>query len=228
MQQNIKLAVDAVVFGYEKQQLKVLLIRQSFGSATKKWALVGGLVQTRERLIDAVRREVQEEAGVTIQYLEQLYTFGDDPERDHRGRVVSVSYFALVNSLEYELKAGFDAEEAGWFGLNEMPELAFDHNIIIATARERLMNKLKYQPVGFELLPDRFLFSELEQLYSCILERTIDRRNFRKKILSLGFVEETADSIQPAVGRPARLYRFNQEKYNELMRVGFNLDLKFV
>lgn len=228
MNQNIKLAVDAVVFGYEKQDLKVLLIRQGFGLLKQQWALVGGLVRDDESLIDAVKREIREEASVTVQYLEQLYTFGDIIDRDHRGRVVSVSYVALVNSLDYTLSAGSDAEDVGWFSLSEVPSLAFDHNKILEVALERLRSKLRYQPIGFDLLPPKFLFSELEQLYSIILEKKIDRRNFRKKILGLGFVEETEESVRLLAGRPARLFQFNKDKYNEFLSTGFHLEIKFV
>ena len=192
MKQNIKVAVDAIVFGYANNTLNVLLIKQKFGLLKGKWALVGGFVKDDETLQKAVNRELQEEAGIKVNYLEQLYTFGDNIKRDPRFRVISIAYFALVNSTKLILKADTDAEDAAWFPVNDLPELAFDHKLILKTAHQRLQGKLTYQPVGFDLLPREFLFSDLENLYCTILEKEIDRRNFRKKILSFGIVEETS------------------------------------
>ncbi len=225
--QNIKIAVDAIVFGYTDNKLNVLVIKQKYGILKNQWALVGGFVQDKESLNDAVNRELQEEAGIKVNYLEQLYTFGDDIDRDPRFRVVSVAYFALVNSTKLVLKADTDAEDAKWFPINELPDLAFDHQSILQTAQNRLQSKLTYQPIGFDLLPKEFLFSELENLYCTILEKEIDRRNFRKKILSFGIVEETEKFGNKIKGRPAKLYRFNKLKYNKLVKNGFLFDINF-
>jgi 8-oxo-dGTP diphosphatase len=226
--QNIKIAVDAIVFGYTQQQLQILLIKQKYGMLKGQWALVGGFVQNNEGLTKAIERELQEEAGLKVNYLEQLYSFGDAIDRDPRFRVISVAYFALLNSTERLLEAGSDAQEAHWFAIDDLPDLAFDHAEIIRMALQRLRNKLKYQPVGFDLLPDAFLFSDLENLYCLILNQDIDRRNFRKKILSLGLVEETEDFAPKSKGRPAKLYRFNKEKYQQLSKDGFLLDTNFM
>ncbi len=225
--QNIKIAVDAIVFGYTENKLNVLLIKQKYGILKNQWALVGGFVKDKESLNDAVNRELQEESGIKVNYLEQLYTFGDNIVRDPRFRVVSVAYFALVNSTKLVLKADSDAEDAKWFSINELPNLAFDHQSILETARNRLQSKLTYQPIGFDLLPKEFLFSELENLYCTILEKEIDRRNFRKKILSFGIVEETEKFGNKIKGRPAKLYRFNKLKYNQLVDNGFLFDINF-
>ena len=227
IKQNIKLAVDAIVFGYAENQLNVLLIKQKFGLLKNQWALVGGFVKDNETLNEAVNRELQEEAGIKVNYLEQLYTFGDNIERDPRFRVVSVAYFALVNSTKLVLSADSDAEDARWFPVNELPDLAFDHNLIIQTAQKRLQSKLTYKPIGFDLLPKEFLFSELENLYCIILEKEIDRRNFRKKILSFGIVEETEKFGTKIKGRPAKLYRFNKLKYSKLEKEGFLFEINF-
>lgn len=227
IEQNIKLAVDAIVFGYADNKLNVLLIKQKFGDLKKQWALVGGFVKDNESLIDAVTRELQEEAGIKVNYLEQLYTFGDNIERDPRLRVVSVAYFALVNSTKFILKADTDAEDAKWFPITELPTLAFDHKLIVQTALQRLQNKLSYQPIGFDLLPKEFLFSELENLYCTILEKELDRRNFRKKILSFGIIEETKKVCNKKNGRPAKYFRFNKHKYNKLNKDGFLFDIYF-
>ncbi|UUV22094.1 NUDIX hydrolase [Paenimyroides aestuarii] len=227
LKQNIKLAVDAIVFGYADNKLNVLLIKQKFGILKNQWALVGGFVKDNETLNDAVNRELKEEAGIKVNYLEQLYTFGDNINRDPRFRVVSVAYFALINSTKLILKADSDAEEAKWFPINNLPELAFDHKEIIATAQLRLQSKLTYQPIGFDLLPKEFLFSELENLYCTILNKEIDRRNFRKKILSYDIIEETEKYGNKIKGRPAKLFRFNKQKYSKLHKSGFLFEINF-
>jgi len=225
--QNIRVAVDAIVFGYQNSQLYVLLIQQKFGSAESYWALPGGLVKNDEPLKDAVKRELKEETNVDVDYFEQLFTFGDDVNRDPRNRVVSVAYFALVDPSKLEIKADSDAEKVQWFKINEVPKLAFDHNNILKKAEERLKAKLTYEPIGFDLLPKEFLFSELENLYCTILEKEIERRNFRKKILSFGIVEETENYSPIKTGRPAKLFRFNKLKYKELTEEGFHFEIKF-
>jgi 8-oxo-dGTP diphosphatase len=227
IQQNIKIAVDAIVFGYAENKLHVLLIKQKFGALKNQWALVGGFLKDGETLTQAVTRELREEAGITVNYLEQLYTFGDDIHRDPRYRVVSVAYFALVNAAHFTLVADTDAEDAKWFAVADLPQLAFDHKQIIQTALRRLQSKLTYQPVGFDLLPKEFLFSELENLYCCILEKEIDRRNFRKKILSFGIIEETEKFSEKKNGRPAKLFKFNKLKYNRLIKNGFLFEINF-
>jgi len=226
IQQNIKVAVDAIVFGYAHNSLNVLLIKQKFGELKNQWALVGGFVKDDETLQEAVNRELEEEAGIRINYLEQLYTFGG-LDRDPRGRVISVAYFALVNSTELTPIPDTDAEEAQWFPIKNLPALAFDHQEIIQTAYKRLQSKLTYQPIGFDLLPKAFLFSDLENLYCTILEKEIDRRNFRKKILSFGIVEETELFSGKKSGRPAKLFQFNYQKYNNLAKEGFLFEIKF-
>ncbi|CAD0001088.1 NUDIX hydrolase [Flavobacterium chungangense] len=225
--QNIRVAVDAIVFGYQHNQLYVLLIQQKFGTKESYWALPGGLVKNDESLQDAVKRELKEETNVTVTYFEQLFTFGDDVNRDPRNRVISVAYFALVDPSKLTIKADSDAEHAQWFKINEVPTLAFDHNSILKKAIERLKAKLTYEPVGFDLLPKEFLFSELENLYCTILEKEIDRRNFRKKILSFEIIEETEQFGSSKSGRPAKLFKFNKLKYNELTKKGFHFEIKF-
>ncbi len=227
MLQNIRIAVDAVVFGYQNSRLYVLLIRQKFGQEEAYWALPGGLVHDDEPLIDAVKRELHEETNVAVNYLEQLYTFGDDTGRDSRNRVISVAYFALIDSSKTEIKAATDAENVQWCAIDEVPALAFDHNLIINTAFARLKAKLTYQPVGFDLLPAEFLFSELENLYCIILQKEIDRRNFRKKIMSFGIVEDTGHLSDKKEGRPAKLFRFNKAKYQAMEKEGFHFEIKF-
>ncbi|MBO6515438.1 MAG: NUDIX hydrolase [Bacteroidia bacterium] len=225
--QNIKIAVDAVVFGYDTSNgLSLLLIRRKFDPYQGSWALPGGFVLDAESLEEAVTRELKEETGVHINYLEQLYTFGS-PKRDPRQRIVSVSYFAIVReSAHQEPEATTDASDAAWFNVTELPNLAFDHQTIVNTAIERLRSKVRYNPVGFELLDTKFPFSDLEKLYSSLLDRPVDRRNFKKKIMSLGILDELNEKApHKGAGRPGRLYRFNRKRYDELVRDGFHFEL---
>jgi len=228
--QNIKIAVDAIVFGYQSNQLFVLLVKQKFGPLKDTWCLPGGFVREDEGLEQAVIRELDEETGITVNYLEQLYTFGDDLNRDPRFRTISVAYFALADPSKLVLKTitDTDADKAQWFSIDELPKLGYDHLEITQAALKRLKNKLSYQPIGFDLLPSLFPFSELENLYTTILSNEIDRRNFRKKILSFGFIEETDQYETSKTGRPAKLFRFNKEKYKAINEDKFLFEIKFV
>jgi 8-oxo-dGTP diphosphatase len=224
--QNIKVAVDAVVFGYtSKEGLSVLLIKRNVQPFKNSWALPGGLVGDDESLEEAVQRELKEETGVNINYLEQLYSFGQ-PGRDPRNRVISITYYGLVKPEAFELYADTDAADVAWFNIKKLPELAFDHKEILTAAHERLKSKMLYQPVGFELLEEKFPFSELEKLYMAVLDRPIDRRNFKKKVIKFGFLEETAEKqALEGAGRPGNLFRFNEKKYFQLQKDGINFEI---
>ena len=216
---QISVAVDAVVFGYSAEDgVSVLLIRRKYEPFKQKWALPGGFVQPDESLETSVQRELQEEAGIRVQYLEQLYSFGK-PDRDPRRRIISITYFAVVRSSLYsQLKASTDADSAQWFPMQELPALAFDHRDILRMAVERLRLKMRYEPIGFELLDRRFPFSHLEKLYTVLLGHEIDRRNFSKKIMALGILDETGEfASREGKGRPAKLYEFNRKRYRELL-----------
>lgn len=224
--QNIKVAVDAIVFGFDTQTIYVLLIQQKFGTNKLQWALPGGLVRDNEALIDAVLRELKEETNVKLNYIEQFFTFGDDIKRDPRNRVVSVAYFGLVDATKLSIIADTDALHVAWVPIDNIPKLAFDHRKMITIALKQLKHKLTYQPIGFDLLPKEFLFSDLENLYCTILKKEIDRRNFRKKIMSLGIVEQTDKLVSQKKGRPAKLFQFNQKKYKALEKDGFYFEIK--
>ena len=218
--QSIKLTVDAVVFGYESiPKISVLLVKRKFEPYQGSWAIPGGFVKDNESLEDAVYRELKEETGVDIGYLEQLYTFGK-PDRDPRERIVSVAYFGLVRPDIYKIIASSDAQEVGWFDINDLPYLAFDHQDILEMAIKRLRAKITYEPIGFELLDKRFPFSDLENLYSTLLGREIDRRNFRKKIMSFGMLDELDEKVSKGAGRPANLFQFNKKRYFQLKEEG--------
>ena len=223
----IKVTVDAIVFGYSKKDgVSVLLIQRKYDPFKNSWAIPGGFVLEEESLEEAVRRELIEETGIAVNYLEQLYTFGE-PERDPRQRIISVAYFGLVKTAHYqELKASTDAENAKWFSIKKIPVLAFDHKQILSVALDRLKSKIRYQPIGFELLDKKFPFSDLEKLYTALLDREINRRNFSKKILSFGFLEETGElSVSTGKGRPSKMYQFNQKRYRELLKEGFHFEI---
>jgi len=225
--QNIEFAVDAIVFGYNKEDgVRLLLIKRKYDPFKGEWAIPGGFVLDNESLEDAVERELQEETGVKINYLEQLYTFGK-PDRDPRRRIISVAYFGLVKSSQFEkLNATTDAEEAQWFNINALPKLAFDHQEILNMAIERLRAKITYQPIGFELLEQKFPFSDLEHLYAALLDRPIDRRNFKKKVMSLGILEELDEKAKSTgAGRPGNLFQFNKTTYTRLLKEGMHFEI---
>jgi 8-oxo-dGTP diphosphatase len=214
------LTVDCVVFGLDVSDLKVLLIQRRLTPFQHGWALPGGFVRVDETLDAAARRELAEEAGVTDVYLEQLYTFGA-LARDPRERVVTVAYYALAKLSDHRIRAATDAMGVGWFALDDLPKLAFDHAEIIATARERLRGKVRYAPIGFELLPPRFSLTQLQRLYELVRGEALDKRNFRKKILSMDLLVETDEVEQGVRHRAARLYRFDRKKYEKLAKQGF-------
>jgi len=215
------LTVDIVLFGFDEGDLKVLLIQRDLKPFKKQWALPGGFVRLVETLEDAALRELREETGVTDVFLEQLYSFGA-VDRDPRERVVTVSFYALVKLTDYDVKAATDARNAAWFPVDEMPTLAFDHEEILRTALQRLKGKVRYEPVGFELLPPKFTLSELQHLYEVCLEQPIDKRNFRKKILGMGLLIKTDEIQKDVAHRAARLYQFDEKKYRQLKKRGFS------
>ncbi|HHC79711.1 MAG TPA: NUDIX hydrolase [Flavobacteriia bacterium] len=222
--QTIRLSVDAVVFGYEDGKISVLLIKRKFQPFKNEWAIPGGFVKNTESLEASVERELQEETGIKINYLEQLYTFGN-PSRDPRGRVVSVAYVGLVRPNMFKISAATDAKQVQWFNINDLPKLAFDHKEILATAVKRLQAKITYEPIGFELLDKKFPFSDLEKLYTTLLGRSIDRRNFRKKIISLNVLDELDEKVSKGSGRPANLFQFNKKRYFQLKKEGIIFEI---
>lgn len=226
-------AVDCVVFGISGDELQVLLVERGTEPFKGYPALPGGRVEVKdegdqgEDLERAARRELREETGIEVDYLEQLYTFGT-PGRDPRGRVISVAYFALVRSKDHVAHAGSDAASAEWWSVKNTlitkNGLAFDHNKILSVAYERLQTKIRYAPLGFNLLPPKFTLGELQRLYEAILMRPLDKRNFRKRILSMGILAE-AGRQQNVPHRAATLYRFDKKTYDRAVRGGFNFEI---
>src|SRR5580658_4345192 len=218
------LTVDCVVFGFDGGELKILLIQRALEPFKGRWALPGGFVRVDETIDDAAHRELAEETGLKDVFLEQLYTFGAI-SRDPRERVVSVAHYALVKLSDHRAKAATDAANAEWFPISKAPKLAFDHADILATALARLKGKVRYQPIGFELLPPKFTLSELQHLYEAILETNLDKRNFRKKVLGFDLLVPLKEARMAGRHRPAQLFCFDSEKYEKLKKHGFHFEL---
>lgn len=218
------LTVDMVIFAMGEESLQVLLIQRKEPPFRGKWALPGGFVRVDESLDDAAQRELREETGVAGLFLEQLHTFGD-LNRDPRERVVTVAYYALINPRGYVLQASTDAEDARWHSVRHLPPLAFDHAKIVDLAQQRLRSQVRYQPIGFELLPEQFTLRQLQHLYEQVLGRSLDKRNFRKKVLSMKFILETKERERAVPHRAARYYRFDKRKYQRLLKQGFHFEI---
>ncbi len=219
------LTVDCIVFGLNAQQeLKVMLIQRNIPPFQGQWAIPGGFVRIDETLEEAALRELQEETGIHHIFLEQLYTFGD-LGRDPRDRTVTVAYFALINLVEQKIQASTDARAAEWFAISNIPQLAFDHNQILQIAIARLRSKIRYEPIGFELLPQNFSLSQLQRLYETVLDRPLDKRNFRKKILGMDLLIDTGKVEHNVAHRAAKLYKFDENKYLQLKQKGFNFEI---
>ncbi|MDP3723947.1 MAG: NUDIX domain-containing protein [Candidatus Omnitrophota bacterium] len=220
------LTIDCVVFGLdvEEKDLKVMLIQRDIPPFQGQWALPGGFVRMDETLEECALRELREETGIQKVYLEQLYTFGN-LKRDPRERVVTVAYYALVNLNEHRIAASTDARKAAWFSVSDLPRLAFDHEQILEAALRRLKGKVRYEPIGFELLPKRFTLGQLQTLYEIVLERKLDRRNFRKKILGMDLLTDTGEVQEDVAHRAAKLYQFDERKYRQLKKRGFNFEV---
>jgi 8-oxo-dGTP diphosphatase len=216
--------VDCVVFGLDDGELKLLLVRRKFEPFARKWALPGGFVQIDEDLETAAFRELREETGVKDLYLEQLATFGS-PDRDPRERVISVAYLSIVNLFDHGLSADTDASEAAWFPVEELPGLAFDHKLVIQTAVKRLRGKVRYEPLVFEFLPQKFTLTQVQKLYEKILGKQLDKRNFRKSLLATGFLTALDEYELDVSHRAAQFYVFNKEDYRKADGRGFELQL---
>jgi 8-oxo-dGTP diphosphatase len=206
--------VDVVIFALRDGDLQVLLIRRRHSPAVGRWAIPGGLVKEDEALEAAAVRTLAEETGLTDVFLEQLYTFGD-PERTPHQRTVTVAYFAVLPADSAVPRATDDAHHVRWWSIYDLPRLAFDHGDILGYALTRLRYKLEYTAVGFELLPEAFTLTELQTAYEIVLGERLDKRNFRRKILSAGVIEPTGGH-RAGEGRPARLYRYREDAVAEV------------
>jgi 8-oxo-dGTP diphosphatase len=214
-------AVDCVIFGYDGSNIKVLLIQRKNYPYKTSWAFPGGFINMNETAEEAACRELEEETGLKGVVVRQLYTY-TDIERDPRERVISIAHYALTRITE--VKAGDDAKNVRWFPLNEIPNLAFDHDIILNKALNTLKERIYFEPIVFELLPEVFKMSELQNVYEKILGIKFDRRNFYKKMNKLEILTEVEGRAKDTSRRIPIYYRFNAERYAELKQKGFKLE----
>lgn len=219
---RILVAVDCIIFGFDGTQLKALLIKRGFEPEIGKWSLMGGFVHQDESSDDAAIRVLHELTGMKNIYMEQLYTFSN-VGRDSAGRVISIAYFALINIASYSEQLKSD-HEARWYPLSQIPALIFDHRQMLQKALERLRDKVSNHPIGFELLPEKFTLPQLQNLYEAIFETSFDKRNFTRKILSLGILNKLNEKEKASSRKGAFYYVFDKVKYSELQHEG----LKFL
>lgn len=218
------IAVDCVIFGFDDEQLKVLLIKRPIEPAKGRWSLMGGFLEHGESLDRAAERVLCKLTGLSDLYMEQVYTFGDT-DRDPGERALSVAYFALINVKDYENKLSSEYN-ASWFPFDQMPEVIFDHAEMVRKAYRMLKKRVAYQPIGFELLPKKFTIPQLQSLYEAIHQEPLDKRNFRKKIVETGLLEKLDEKEKTSSRKGAFLYKFNKEKYRDLAEQGLLLNLK--
>lgn len=209
-------ATDSVVFGYDGKNLHVLLIERGIEPYKGSWALPGGFLKMDETVEEGARRELEEETNIKDIYLEQFHVFSA-VDRDPRERILSVSFLALVRKSDYNVIAGDDAAKAEWFDIDKLPDLAFDHKEIIDMAIEKLQQILRYKPIAFKLLDKKFIMSELQKLYEIINGTEYDRRNFQKKMIATGLLNDEGLCDIPMQCRAPQMFSFNEEKYNELI-----------
>ena len=211
------LTTNIVVFSLRDEQLKLLLVRRRNPPFQDCWSLPGGVVGEDEDIEANAMRKLAEGTGVTGVYLEQLCTFGD-PGRDPRERVVSVAYYALVPSERLRLRDNGDSEDVAWFAVDALPELAFDHGAMVDVAHQRLAAKLDYSTIAFQFMPERFTLSDLQNVYEMILNRSLDKRNFRKRMLAMEQIRQTGEVRRNGSHRPARLYRVSNPSEVQIIK----------
>ena len=217
-------SVDCVIFGFDEADLKVLLIQADAEPYIGRWSLVGDLVHPTEDLDEAAARVLLERTGLNNVYLEQVKTFGK-VDRHPEGRVITIAYYSLVKISDFKLNGNLLDNNASWHSMKNLRSLAYDHDDILRVCYERLKQRVKTQPVGFELLPPKFTLTELQYLYEAILGEELDKRNFRKKILGMNFLVDLNEMQQGVAHRPARLYKFDPERYSNLKGEGMNFEL---
>jgi 8-oxo-dGTP diphosphatase len=217
------LTVDCVLFGFIDNKLSVLLIKRGSEPEIKKWALPGGFIEKNEDVDIAAQRVLELLTGVTGVFLEQFHTFGK-PSRHPLARVVTVGYYALIDAGHHKLKPSWHASETEWFDVSEIPKLAFDHKEIFDRALKTLQKELNISPIIFELLPSKFTLSDLQNLFEAILGKTMDRRNFRRRLNTMGILIEL-DEVRAGAHVGATLFKFDKKKYKALETEGFDFSL---
>lgn len=218
------LSIDCVIFGFEQSRLEVLLTKRAVKPAKGHWALPGGFITKQERVEHAAERILYSTTGVRNIYLEEIAVF-DDFHRYPKWRVFTIGHFALISPEHYALSPGVDSMEVRWFGIHELPHLPFDHHDILLTALKKLQARVRYRPIGFELLPKNFTLPQLQRLYEVILNRHLDKRNFRKKLTAMNLLKKLNKKDPNSKRRAAYLYQFDRKRYNILKEKGFIFEL---
>ena len=218
------ISIDNVIFGFDAGKVRVLLVRRGIRPFLNSWALPGDFVASAEDLDAAAERVLRDLTGLSNLYLEQVRSIAT-PGRHPEGRVITVAYYSLIGTSDHPVIPAGWAESARYFDLDDLPTLAFDHLDILEVCLRRLRERVRRRPIGFELLPTEFTLSDLQMLYEALLAEELDKRNFRKKILQTGLVRPTGQLQEGVSHRPAKLYRFDVDKYERLRRQGFNWDI---
>lgn len=224
MDERPLLTLDCVIFGFKAQELKVLLVKWEPDSEQELWALPGGFVKKGVDLDASANIVLENLTGVSNLYMEQLRAFGAT-HRVKTHRAITIAYFALVSPEQHRLKPGPEGREVNWFDINHLPELIYDHQVILEAGLHRLRRKVREEPIGFELLPEKFTLTHIQHLYEAILDRELDKRNFRKKLLKMNLLTKLDEMQQGVAHRAARLYSFDKENYTKLKEKGVNFDL---
>jgi hypothetical protein len=223
--EKFHVAVDSIILGYDEdgRELKILLLKRNFQPAQGEWSLMGGFLKNNESVDQAAQRIVHQLTGLPDVYMEQLHTFGE-VDRDPGARIVSIAYFALIkiNASDLEL---VKTHGATWIPISSMPQLIFDHKEMIGRALKRLQVRARTQPIGFELLPDKFTIPQLQGLYEAIYNKPLDKRNFRRKLLAMDLLEKLEEKEKESSRKGAWYYRFDAQKYEDLLKRGFNFEL---
>lgn len=217
-------SIDCAIFGYDKEGVKILLIKRGAEPFKDFWAIPGDLVYPKEGLEEAVQRVLKALTGLSNLFMDQAGTFGE-VDRHPAGRVITVGYFSLINIDKYKYEASSWASSLEWVPLSEIPKLAFDHSRIVDAALTRLRKRVRIQPIGFNLLPSKFTLNDIQKLYEDLLGAKFDKANFRKKILKMKLLEELNEIESNVAHRPAKLYQFNEDRYDSLKERGFNFEL---
>lgn len=218
------LSIDCMIFGFKKSELDILLVQHGEGISKGKWALPGGWIRYNEGIDEAANRVLKDLTGVSNIYLEQLRAFGQT-ERYPDKRVITIAYYALVKPEDYTLHAGFTAADAKWFKVSEIPALPYDHKGILDAGLAQLRHRVRHEPVGFNLLPKKFTLLQLQELYEAILQKKLDKPNFRRKLLNMNLLEVCKEKQTDVSHRAANLYRFDKRNYDQLRERGFTFEL---
>jgi ADP-ribose pyrophosphatase YjhB (NUDIX family) len=220
---KVLIAADCIIFGFEEDKLKLLIIKRQIEPDKGKWSLIGSFIKEDESVDNAAKRILKELTGLDNVYMSQLYAHGE-VERDNGARVISVSYYALINIEKYKSQLD-ESYGACWVSLSDLPEMIFDHGLMVKMALERLRTEAKLKPIGFELLPKKFTLPKLLSLYEAIYQKKIDKRNFRKSILRTGVLEKLDEKDKESSKKGAFYYCFNEANYNSIVNKDFDFNL---